>query len=379
MSSNVPGRFSLVGDPPVRLYGLLLADWQRRAWRRAGVGAAPGLVAASANWVLSARLARALASKPGAALVADSPEGRRLVAAHLTAMDKRAALEDLIRKPGATDDEITALGLVPHDAATLAAGAAWDLRKRAAPYAISFEHDGRDVAEAALFKSARTEPADVISTHLWRAPALAATRALAARRVAPGAVTGLRLSLGLLAAVCFLGGAWAPGFVFALATSFLTAVDGALARVTLTDTPLAVRLNRAVDFTLPPLWCLGWGLGVIGGGAVGDGAGAATATAALVGLLAGHGAIRAIEASFRAAHGFAIHRWRPWDSAFRLFAAGRNVTLLIFMVPCIVGAPLLGLVAAALWTLASAGLHGWRHAQAGFTRRTPRLAPWMAD
>ncbi|MEM8753538.1 MAG: CDP-alcohol phosphatidyltransferase family protein [Pseudomonadota bacterium] len=368
--SNRYGRLCLIGDPPDRFFGLLRADWQRRAWRRAGVEGAEGLVLASSDWALSPDLAAALVARPGAALVAPSASGRRLVAAHARDETARLAVEALIQHPDVAEAEIEALGLRPETAAAFADAGA----ERDQPFAIGIDQEGVEAAEAAYFRAVYPSPADIVTEAAWPAPSLAAVRWCAARRISPHAVTTVGLLSGLLAFLVFWSASWLLGFVFAAASLLADVADGQLARVAMKESRLGAAYRRATGAALPALWLWAW----FEGGAGADGAPLWLGAAFAVALLA-HAAALAVEELFRRAHGFEIREWAPEDAALRRFGAGRNVTTLVFMVFCVLGAPGLGLVAVALHSLATAGLLIRRFRQAGGASADPPPAPYAAD
>ena len=74
MTKNTSVR--LLGEVQVRLWGLGLREWQRRAWQKAGAASVDDPAArllVGTEWILSPALQRGLLTTPGAALiVADS-------------------------------------------------------------------------------------------------------------------------------------------------------------------------------------------------------------------------------------------------------------------------------------------------------------------
>jgi hypothetical protein len=90
---------------------------------------------------------------------------------------------------------------------------------------------------------------------------------LARRRIAPNAVTGVAIACGFAAISFFAAGLWGPGLALAYATSVLDAVDGKLARLTLTASRQGAALDHALDVVHPPLWYGAWAWGLSGGDA----------------------------------------------------------------------------------------------------------------
>ncbi|MEL6825059.1 MAG: phosphatidyltransferase, partial [Pseudomonadota bacterium] len=83
LQSNVPN-VRLVGELPVKLWGLSLEQWQTRTWKKLGSNdvTPDGAFCVGSDWVLSPALAKQLLAKPGAALVVkDEALGQERVAA----------------------------------------------------------------------------------------------------------------------------------------------------------------------------------------------------------------------------------------------------------------------------------------------------------
>jgi hypothetical protein len=76
--------------------------------------------------------------------------------------------------------------------------------------------------------------------------------------------------------------------------------------------------------------------------------------------------------------GFSMFTWRPADSYFRLITARRNPNLLLLTAGALAGLPKEGLVAVAVWTVASSVVLVVRLGQAAYARmRHGRLQPWL--
>ncbi len=74
-----------------------------------------------------------------------------------------------------------------------------------------------------------------------------------------------------------------------------------------------------------------------------------------------------------------IHVWRRFDSRFRLVTARRNPNMVILLAFLIAGRPDWGLVAVAVWTLASLAVHIVQLVQALAARAMGRpVVSWLA-
>lgn len=366
----------LAGGSQARLFSLPLADWQRRAWLRAGTSNADtgtvGTVVAHVGWVLSPALARALAEKPGAALLAAPAPGKApvLVAAHARAGADLEAVAALV-EAGEADTAALRLNLLePGSPETLAGTYNHELRKREAPYALCVPETGAAAVEERLFHGSYKGVTDLVTKYLWPRPALAATRLCARLGLTPNTVTTLSLMLVAVAFWLFWQGLWLPGLVAAWAMTFLDTVDGKLARVTLQSSRWGDIYDHGIDLIHPPFWYLAIWHG-IDGQWTGQGAG----DIALAAILAGYVLGRVIEGVFIQRFGFHIHVWRRVDSLAREIAARRNPNLLIFTLAVLAGASEAGFLAVAAWTWLWLAFHMVRLVQALGASHRP--ASWL--
>ncbi|WP_233252442.1 CDP-alcohol phosphatidyltransferase family protein [Maritimibacter sp. 55A14] len=366
----------LIGEAPQRLWGMEMAEWQRRAWTKAGASGLDrdrGRLVLEADRVLSPALQRALLAEPGAALMVEEAGVRRLVALHLP--------------DGVTDDDALAamVGQDDPDAARLSdagcrVGGVTDfagdydaaLRKREAPYALSLGRAGTRAVEARLFRGSYKGVTDLVTKYAWPWPAFHATRACAVLGISPNTVTTASLVLVGVAFWLFWTGAWLPGIVAAWAMTFLDTVDGKLARTTMSYSRWGDIYDHGIDLIHPPFWYWAIWQGVSaqpGGPAQG------WLDAALAVILAGYVLNRVEEGLFIKWFGFHIHVWRPLDSFAREITARRNPNMVIFTVAVLLGAPGWGLVAVAGWTLFWLVFHAARLGQARAARGT--VTSWM--
>jgi phosphatidylglycerophosphate synthase len=245
------------------------------------------------------------------------------------------------------------------------------LRKRAAPLLLRARDCG--AAERALFDASYKGVTDLVTKHLWPAPALAATRACVRAGITPNQVTWASVALTLLAFWLFWEGAFWPGLAAAWAMTFLDTVDGKLARVTLSSSRFGDVLDHGLDLVHPPFWWWAWAVGCAATGQpLADGG------LALGVIVAGYVLQRGEEGLFLARFGIEMHVWRRFDSLFRQVTARRNPNLLILTAALAMDAPREGLIAVAVWTAVCFLVHAVRIAQAFAAARRAPLGSWLA-
>lgn len=355
----------IVGDMPLRLWGLDLGEWQRRAWEKAGAESVgpDGRLLVGADWILSPALQRALLARPGAALVL--PDGRgertRLAAIHVPERRSRASLDALINE---TDPDLNALreaGLTPGGISDFADAYDKVLRKREEPYAMSLRvHTPADI-EKRQFKGSYKGVTDLVTKYVWPAPALHVTRWAANKRIAPNTVTTASLLLVIVAFYLFWIGAWWPGIVAAWGMTFLDTVDGKLARTTMTYSNWGNVYDHGIDLIHPPFWY--WAI-YHGLPQEADPVLQGFALDALCVILVGYVLNRLEELVFLRRFGFHIHVWKRIDSFAREITARRNPNMLIFTFAAMIGEPVWGFFAIAAWTVLWLVFHGVRLIQA---------------
>jgi phosphatidylglycerophosphate synthase len=155
-------------------------------------------------------------------------------------------------------------------------------------------------------------------------------------------------------------------------------VDGKLARVTVTSSKFGHYFDHIIDLIHPPIWYILWGLGL--GVFRFDFIGLSLQTTFWL-IVAGYVVGRLAEGVFLAWLGkFGIFCWRPIDSYFRLITARRNPCLVILTVGAILGRPDWGLVAVAVWTVATSVFLLGRLAMALMRRQKGgALSSWFLD
>ena len=360
----------LVGEAPVRLWGLTGRERLRRVLGKRGIAVlAEGepipdrrsLLCLRADCLFDERVIGALIDAPGVALRA--VEGGPLVALHAPVGGAASANEVLI------GEQLTD-GYVLETPPTLASAYQERLRKREAPYVLRVTSGEQDVLERRLFGTAYKGVTDFITKWWWPPLARRATGFCARRGITPNQVTLTGLLLTIAAGLAFWDGWWWPGLVCAWLMTFLDTVDGKLARVTVQSSRFGDILDHGIDLIHPPFWYAAWALGLPAGSVP-------TPTLIWV-IVAGYVGGRLAEGAFQAVCAkFSLFVWQPFDSYNRLVTARRNPNLLM-LTPCaLVGSPALGLWLVAGWTVLSTVLLWVRVGQAIAARRGGPLVSWL--
>jgi phosphatidylglycerophosphate synthase len=316
--------------------------------------------------IFDPRLVEALLAAPDTLLwapLAGAGPGGAPIAVHVDAARFGEALA-LLSDPTPPRDGLAGLRRVAPD--ELVPTYIASLRKAAPPYVIAARPEAVAAIESQIFGAAYKSVTDLITKWAWPVPAAAVTRALARRGVHPNTVTVASWILAIGAALLFADGRFGLGLVTAWAMTFLDTVDGKLARVTLTSSRVGHVLDHSLDLIHPPFWYLAWGLGATGG------FDAATAVV-VIGYLVG----RLLEGVFLLTFSMETFCWRPIDTLFRTITARRNPNLILLTVGALAGAPDLGMVMVAIWTVVCIGFHSVRLVQASVARmRGETITPW---
>jgi phosphatidylglycerophosphate synthase len=362
-------RVRLVGEVPVKLWGLKLEEWQSRTWKKLGADsvAADGAFCVGSDWIVSPALAKSLLARPGAVLIVkDTPDQERIAIVHSDAIGSETHAT-LVNSINPDWDELKKAGLEPGYMDDFVGDYDKALRKREAPYALSlFSHTPAQI-ERRLFKGSYKGVTDLVTKYAWPEPALHVTRLCANLRLTPNMVTTVSLGLVCLAFYCFWIGAWIPAILAGWGMTFLDTVDGKLARTTMTYSAWGNIYDHGIDLIHPPFW-----YGAMYVGLLATGASHPWLLPSLVIILAGYVIGRVTEGIFMRAFGFHIHVWRPIDAFMREITARRNPNLLIFMALTLIGLPVWGFILIAVWTLICVPFHIIRLIQAFATRDAVR-------
>ncbi len=370
----------IVGDCEVRLWGRPARDRIERQFARAGIETVVAPVAplpevgavilVRADCVLDAPLVAALAERPGVVLLNHG----RAVAAHVDA-DTAAEISAMVSENAAPDGLPASVQAVTVDDLNTAYWHA--LRKRETPYLLELKRETKADVEWRSYMGTYKGVTDLVTKYVWPVPAFWVTRLCSALRLTPNMVTAVGLALTIWTYFLFLDAAWVTGLIAAWAMCFLDTVDGKLARVTLTSSKFGNVFDHGIDLIHPPFWYAAWGFGL-----------AKTATPlsdgvlfwALVAIIGGYVAQRIIEGVFIYFFKIEQHVWQRIDSRFRLITARRNPNLILLSLSVLAGRPDLGLLAVAVWTVASLLFHCVRLAQAaGARNRSGALESWLSE
>lgn len=225
------------------------------------------------------------------------------------------------------------------------------LKKAHAAFVLPINKENSRDLERHLFKTAYKGITDLVTKWVWPTPACWVTRLCVRVGLRPNHVTALSWVLAILAGLLFYQGELVAGLLTGWLMTFLDTVDGKLARVTVTSSPLGNYFDHILDLLHPPFWYLAWGLGLATfNPAILNVDLNTMVTLIFVGYIAGR-LMEGIFSTWIARFGF--YSWRPIDSINRLITARRNPCLIILTVSLLPGRPDLGLEAVTLWTLAS--------------------------
>ena len=251
------------------------------------------------------------------------------------------------------------------------------LKKAHAAFVLPINKDNSRPLEHHLFKTAYKGITDLVTKWVWPTPARWVTRLCVRLGLRPNHVTALSWVLAILAGLLFYQGEFVTGLISGWLMTFLDTVDGKLARVTVTSSPLGNYFDHILDLLHPPFWYLAWGLGLASFDPAFLNVDMSTMiTLIFVGYIAG----RLVEGIFSWMAKFGVYSWRPVDSFNRLITARRNPCLIILTVSLLPGRPDLGLEAVALWTLASSLFLIVRLAMGVFSRLTSGpLQSWLTE
>jgi phosphatidylglycerophosphate synthase len=365
------------GAAPARLFAQRSDARLARTFARAGASAvitdAAGAAAAASagelalvvrgDAVVDERVARALLGSAELLLFANEA-GRAQPAAAVIA-GSRAAEAVAWLAGGAAP-----AGLAQRAAEALVPAYTPELRKLAPAFLRIATPDNTVAIERALFDASYKGVTDFVTKYAWPPLAFRAVRACARLGVTPNVVTLASWALVIYATLAFARGDFGLGLAAAWAMTFLDTVDGKLARVTQSSSPLGHWLDHGLDLSHPPVWWGAWALGI----------GVALSSPAALAVIGGYVAGRLLEGVFMLVCGFETHSWRPLDSFFRLITARRNPNLVLLTSFTLAGEPALGFEAVAWWTGLSIAFHVARLAQALALRALGRtLRPWEEE
>ena len=347
---------TIVGECDQRLFGM--KPEQRLARQTSNIGDLH--LVASAFAVLSEDTVAWLASNPGVVVasaggrpLAVAIEAKHVVRAKRTIAGERAELE--VKSADAIGEVYIS-----------------KLRRTLVPLALDLGEQGKGVVERKLFASVYKGVTDIVTKYAWPEPAFWLTRGAAALGVSPNAVTFVGFVFTIVAGWQFYVGNLLEGLVVAWGMTLLDTVDGKLARVTLTSSPLGNLLDHGNDLIHPPLWwlCLANGISLVDPGH-------SWVWPSCWVILGTYVAGRILEHLFKKRFGINPFTWRRFDSRFRMIVSRRNIILLIMTAGLIAGATAEAFALCAAWSCLSVVIQAWRYGQAvGRSRREP-IRAWL--
>lgn len=374
----------VLGEAPVRLWGLSSQERLQRVLQRVGVtdvvedlgsvSADSSVLLFRGDYLFDNRVVNTLAKSPNVVLQVPSETTHVLVAAHVPA--KLAAHARDVLRGSTTLDGLPGVNIETPQ--TLSSSFDESLLKSELPYVEPIQPEQKRMLEERLFAGSYKGVTDLVTKWVWPVPAQWVTRLCVCLRIKPNHVTGLSLVLVLIAGVLFAYGLYGWGLLAGWLMTFLDTVDGKLARVTVTSSQFGNALDKGLDLIHPPLWYIVWGLGLktfhpnMPGFAL-----APVFWLIVIGYIGG----RLVEGAFLLWLGkFGIFCWRPLDSYFRLITSRRNPNLVLLTLSLVVGRPDVGLMAVTLWTVLSTFLLLVRLIQALYVRNVSGpLRSWLAD
>ena len=360
------------GTNRTRLWGLTPRERLARMAAAQGInfasGAGGGPLVANLDFVFDHAWLQFIAARPNHVLTL----GGVPVLAHVEDLDARLAVTFAMGQDGKLD--ATGLTVVAYeDVGSLENEF---LRKREKPFLGRLSPETVSGLERASYFGAYKGVTDVLTKHLWPEWALVLTRWAARFGITPNQVTLFGALNCLLATYLFHEGHYWPGLAAGLLFMVLDTVDGKLARCTLTSSWWGNIFDHGIDLVHPPFWWWAWGVGLHAYGRPLESDLFVLVLGAIVG---GYVVQRLIEGAFIRMFKIQIHVWRRFDSQFRLITARRNPNMVILLASLAVGRPDWGLVAVAVWTIASLAVHGVQLVQAIGARAAGRpVASWLA-
>ncbi len=252
------------------------------------------------------------------------------------------------------------------------------LKKAHTPFVLPISPARIEELETKLFKTAYKGVTDLVTKWVWPIPAQFITRVCTRFGLTPNQVTATSWVLAIVAGLLFYNGAFASGLLVGWIMTFLDTVDGKLARVTVTSSPMGNYFDHVLDLLHPPFWYLAWGLGLA---SLDTALLPADLTPIMWLIFTGYILGRVVEGIFSQWIGkFGIYSWRPIDSFNRLITARRNPCLIILTVGLVFSRPDLALEAVAVWTVVSTLFLLFRLGMAVFTRFTSGpMRSWLTE
>lgn len=177
---------------------------------------------------------------------------------------------------------------------------------------------------------------------------------LARARIHPNVVTIVSIILTFAAVPLFATGYFFWGFVCAYTMSVLDSVDGKLARLTFTDSPIGNILDHGLDLVHPPFWYCAWAWGLSGGDWH------APVFIASLWMLGLYILDRLILKIYPTIFGRGLHTHAKIDAVVRTFISRRNINLPLFTIGYPLGFGVQTIYVIVAWQALTCLYHGFR-------------------
>lgn len=253
------------------------------------------------------------------------------------------------------------------------------LQRRDVPFWVRRITDAKSLGavERFLFDASYKGSTDIFTRFVYPYLVWPLTRLATRWRVHPNTITWIGILATFAAVPCFALGWWTSGFVLAYAMSILDSVDGKVARLTFTSSPLGNVLDHGLDIVHPPFWYTAWAIGLSGRPLQGmwrEGSIEADplflAAIVLVGLYV---ADRLVLAVYKWRYrGRGLHAHAPLDAAFRAVVARRNIFLPLFLLGVVLGLGRETFWLLLVWQAATVAWHAGRTIWILARREVPR-------
>lgn len=333
---------------------------------------------AHCGYVFDERVIADLVSTRRSALAAPADDGgEALVAAICRSADAQRWAE-LVASEAEPNAARAGDGVTIYSASEISGSYNQRLRKKEDPLAIKASPERKEWIERRLFKGSYKGATDIVTKFVLPRPAFHATRAAAALGLHPNLVTTISLLFVVATFYLFARGEFAFGLAAGWLMCFLDTVDGKLARVTLKSSKWGNFYDHGIDLIHPPFWYWAFAVGLVSTGNL-SGLAARDVWICLWVILGGYLIGRLIEGYFVRRFKIEIHIWRPIDYWFRHVTSRRNPNLLMLTFATLAGAPALGFLAVALWTVASVAFHAARLIAAEAAAPSRPLKSWLAE
>jgi len=367
----------VLGENPVRLWGLSASERLRRQLKEAGgarwvsseaqLQGTGRVLLLSSNYLFEVRTLAGLMEHENALLICPGDGG--VAAAIVDPAHVEFARNCL---SGAADAASAPISSITPESLTAFNET---LRSAQTPLLEPVSEDRKSELENQLYGNAYRGITDLVTKFLWPRPAKQAVHVSASLGMTPNIVTSIGLVLVIAACYLFLHGHYLAGLAAGWMMTFLDTVDGKLARVTVQSSKFGHLYDHAIDLFHPPFWYIYWGMSL-------------SAFELALGfsqmqmywmIVFGYVGGRVIEGIFPMLGDCTIFTWKPVDAWFRLVTARRNPCLIILTVCALAGRPDWGFIAVVFWTVFTTLILFLRFLQALVARLTGGpLQSWLS-